>query len=67
MAPSATETVSKLTTDISKLKLYPGGIEGVYKEISPVTYRKDLEEEGTDEHKAAKVSLYPISFDSCYK
>lgn len=58
MAPSATETVSKLTTDVFKLKLYPGGIEGVYKEISPVTYRKDLEEEGTDEHRAAKYPNY---------
>ena len=52
--------MNKITTDVAKLKLYPGGVEGVYKEISPVTYRKDLEEQGTDEHKAAKVSL-PIS------
>ena len=64
MAPSATETVTKLNTDFSKVKLYPGGVEGIYKEISPVVYHKDLEELGTDEHKAAKVSFFFFYFEN---
>ena len=58
MAPSATETVKQLATDTAdKLKLYPGGAAGVYKELAPVAYSKQNEEQGTDDYKAAKASL----------
>lgn len=56
MAPSATETVTSLAVDASKLKLYAGGVESAYKELTPVAYSKDLEEVGSDEYAAAKVS-----------
>ncbi|KAH7153323.1 hypothetical protein EDB81DRAFT_649273 [Dactylonectria macrodidyma] len=58
MAPSATETVANLAADTSKLKLYPGGVESAYKELSPVAYSKDLEETGSDEYAAAKYPHY---------
>ena len=67
MAPSAVETVAGLTglsTDISKLKLYPGGVEGIYKEPSPVSYEKDREEKGGDGFEGAKVSLQPRQRDT---
>lgn len=57
MAPSATETVNQLAADASKLKLYAGGVEHAYKELSPVAFSKDVEEKGSEEHKAAKVNL----------
>ncbi|CAG9992751.1 unnamed protein product [Clonostachys byssicola] len=58
MAPSATETVNQLAADASKLKLYAGGVEHAYKELSPVAFSKDVEEKGSDEHKAAKYPNY---------
>lgn len=62
MAPSATSpTITKLAAEASKVKLYPGHVEGVYKELSPTTYERDLEEKGTDEHSAAKVHYPPPS------
>lgn len=57
MAPSATTATASLVTDASKLKLYPGHVEGVYKELSPVVYKKEDELKGTDEYAAAKVSF----------
>ncbi|RTE79843.1 hypothetical protein BHE90_005685 [Fusarium euwallaceae] len=58
MAPSATTTTANLVTDTSKLKLYPGHVEGVYKELSPVVYKKDDELKGTDDFAAAKYPNY---------
>lgn len=54
MAPSAVETQAP-TVDAQKVKLYPGHVEGVYKELSPVAYRREAEEKGIDGHAAAKV------------
>ena len=57
MAPSAVETVANIVTDPNKLKLYPGGVEGVYKESSPVIYRREDEEKGIEGFSGAKVCL----------
>ncbi|KAK2682314.1 TauD/TfdA-like domain [Fusarium oxysporum f. sp. vasinfectum] len=60
MAPSAVETQAP-TADAQKVKLYPGHVEGVYKELSPVAYRREAEEKGIDGHAAAKTkSTLPL-------
>lgn len=56
MAPSAVETATQLASETQKVKLYPGHVDGAYKELSPVTYQRDAEEKGIDGHAAAKVS-----------
>lgn len=55
MAPSAVETVEGLAKDTKKLTLYPGHVEGAYKELAPHSYRREDEEKGVDGHAAAKV------------
>lgn len=68
MAPSATETVTtNLVNEAAKLKLYPGAVEGAYKELSSVSYQKEQEEHGSEDFKAAKVSrLLSVSRDSAH-
>lgn len=68
MAPSATETVTtQLVNEAAKLKLYPGGVEGAYKELATVSYQKDQELHGSEDFKAAKVSrLLSTSRDSAH-
>ena len=62
MAPSAVETTTQSASETQKVKLYPGHVDGAYKELSPVTYQRDAEEKGIDGHAAAKVShLNPIT------
>lgn len=56
MAPSAVETTTQLASELQKVKLYPGHVDGAYKELSPITYQREAEEKGVDGHAAAKVS-----------
>lgn len=69
MAPSAVETVTALANDAKKVTLYPGHVEGAYKELAPNSYRREDEEKGVDGHAAAKV-IHPthqhIQLVSCY-
>lgn len=55
MAPSATWTTTLPTRETSTVKL-TGGI-GPYKELAPIGYEKEAEEQGKDGFAAAKVSL----------
>jgi len=55
MAPSATETTTlpTRTAETSTVKLTAN--IGPYKELAPIGYKKEVEEEGKDGFKAAKV------------
>lgn len=53
MAPSATETITVPQPVTSNLKAFATG--GDYKEISAVSFSKEAETKGTDDHAAASV------------
>lgn len=61
MAPSATETTTLPTRTVEPtVKLTSN--TGPYKELAPIGYSKQAEEEGKDGHKAAKVrETLPLS------
>jgi sulfonate dioxygenase len=55
MAPSAIETI---TTPTATQKVRLTGNVGPYKELAPIGYSKEIEEEGKDGFQAAKVSPF---------
>lgn len=65
MAPSATETVTLPTRAVEDPKVKLTSNTGPYKELAPIGYEKEAEEQGRDGFQAAKVcaSLVPIPRD----
>lgn len=62
MAPSATETTTlPIRAETSSVKLTSS--TGPYKELAPIGYEKEAEEEGKDGFKAAKVGRLMSSSD----
>jgi sulfonate dioxygenase len=55
MAPSATETVTVPSRPVEHSQVKLATNTGPYKELSPVGYEKDVEEQGNDGFQAAKV------------
>jgi len=62
MAPSATETVTLPTRAVETPKVKLTSSTGPYKELAPIGYEKEAEEQGKDGFQAAKVcsSLVPM-------
>ncbi len=61
MAPSATETITLPQRTASSSVKLTGGV-GPYKELAPIGYEKEAEEQGKDGFKAAKVSRADVHY-----
>jgi len=55
MAPSATETISLPTRPVEHTQVKLTSSTGPYKELAPIGYEKEAEEQGKDGFQAAKV------------
>jgi hypothetical protein len=55
MAPSATETVTLPTHPVGQSQVRLTSSTGPYKELAPIGYEKEAEEQGKDGFQAAKV------------
>jgi sulfonate dioxygenase len=55
MAPSATETVTVPSRSVENSQVKLTSNTGPYKELAPIGYEKEAEEQGKDGFQAAKV------------
>jgi sulfonate dioxygenase len=55
MAPSATETVTLSTSPAEHTQVKLTSNTGPYKELAPIGYETEAEEQGKDGYQAAKV------------
>jgi hypothetical protein len=61
MAPSATETITLPTRRVETSTVKLTSNNGPYKELAPIGYEKEAEEQGKDGFAAAKVCLELIA------